>query len=563
MDISIPKIPSITIQGVTAPTQADITALRIPPAVIAAGVIMLKGTINGRTQNGEAILHTIYGDLFLKSELFLKNGSEIMLQLQHNNNEISAKIVTIDQKSLPKYLEMLNGTTLNHDDIIIRSSFNNEADITENTPSIITQNQPKSALTSVLKAILLNPSLSAEQTLATAKTTTSTISALPFNEIPTNIASPANIYPQQTTNPHAPSQPIPPQGANILPLVELPTPTPETLKLISALPAGSILDLKLISITLPNHLTEQTSINQLANQLANHAANIISAQVISHPDQEDIILHTPVGTMRLLSPTPLPTGTIINISIEHTQTQTPISLPIAPPPHELPDIFRSTEILDLTRPPANAASPNPLHNLSIIPQLGKNFTAELLFFLVALKKNDLSTWIDSTKSEKLKSENPILLEKLTQGLTSLHQHLETKQTNEGVPDGKIWQQYLIPVYIQGEFSQISLYHPKDDQPEKKKSENSSEHFLLEVHLSQLGRLQLDGFVRHSLPKKIFELIIRSETPLTPQNQEDIRAIFQTAQEITGFVGGVSFQTGKQACRNFVEPPKPRENFIIA
>jgi hypothetical protein len=74
-------------------------------------------------------------------------------------------------------------------------------------------------------------------------------------------------------------------------------------------------------------------------------------------------------------------------------------------------------------------------------------------------------------------------------------------------------------------------------------------FVLDVGLSRLGRIQLDGLIGER--DKRLDLIIRSQQPLPGAMRNDIRDIFINAGEITGMKGGLSFQA---APPNFVEIP---------
>jgi len=55
----------------------------------------------------------------------------------------------------------------------------------------------------------------------------------------------------------------------------------------------------------------------------------------------------------------------------------------------------------------------------------------------------------------------------------------------------------------------------------------------------MGRVQLDGIVQED--RKRFDLIIRSGLRMNDIVQNDIRAIFENALELTGNTGGIRFQ----------------------
>jgi hypothetical protein len=118
---------------------------------------------------------------------------------------------------------------------------------------------------------------------------------------------------------------------------------------------------------------------------------------------------------------------------------------------------------------------------------------------------------------------------------------------------------LIPFYSEQELRQLRLYsrpHGADDEGE----DPSGTRFVIDVDLSRLGRLQIDGLVRDG--GKHMDLIVRTEAPLPGQMPGDIRQIFLNAQDLTGFKGGITFQAAPPV---FVEvaPEKIIGDHLIA
>ena len=90
----------------------------------------------------------------------------------------------------------------------------------------------------------------------------------------------------------------------------------------------------------------------------------------------------------------------------------------------------------------------------------------------------------------------------------------------------------------------------DNQDEQEKARKGT-RFIVDLDLSRLGRVQLDGLVYQK--EKHMDLIVRTENRLPDRMHEDIRNIFQEAVDVTGIKGGVSFQA---APPNFVETASP-------
>ena len=66
-------------------------------------------------------------------------------------------------------------------------------------------------------------------------------------------------------------------------------------------------------------------------------------------------------------------------------------------------------------------------------------------------------------------------------------------------------------------------------------------FLIDLTLSRIGELQLDGLIR---PRR-FDLILRTHMPLPPEMRQEIGKLFHGSLETLGMTGGVSFQAGTQ------------------
>ena len=62
---------------------------------------------------------------------------------------------------------------------------------------------------------------------------------------------------------------------------------------------------------------------------------------------------------------------------------------------------------------------------------------------------------------------------------------------------------------------------------------------MDVDFSRMGRVQLDGLVHNA--NKRFDLIIRTDNQIPNRIQNDIRQIFENANDITGITGQLGFQ----------------------
>ena len=127
------------------------------------------------------------------------------------------------------------------------------------------------------------------------------------------------------------------------------------------------------------------------------------------------------------------------------------------------------------------------HLLStVLPQPGPRFTPQILVLLSALAHGDFSRWFGGRASEALGEL----------GRADLTRRLEDdfgQLTRLASPrnDGD-WRTFLLPVFHEGAFHPVRLSLHRRGKGQR--NEDGSQRFLVEVSLSALGQMQLDGLV---------------------------------------------------------------------
>ncbi len=281
--------------------------------------------------------------------------------------------------------------------------------------------------------------------------------------------------------------------------------------------------------------------------------NLIQATVIQSEENGDMTLHSNVGTLRLFSPTPLPTGSILLLNIQ--QVENPVSPDIAPTDSNTrTPKFSGMESLIALIPPATT----PITDPSAIARIGKEMLNDIAFLFAVIKGGDMKKWLGEKTLKQLSNEGKT---ELLARLSSEFQTLKNVQTEPKEAGG--WQHYMIPVQVDGNVEAVRFFHRHQENQQEHQQHNEKEgqkprmeatdHFIVGVELSHLGELQLDGFIRKatSTPQEprrtAFELVVRSAQPLPIHMQSHIRDIFINAQEITGFTGNLAFRSGHGAC----------------
>lgn len=177
-----------------------------------------------------------------------------------------------------------------------------------------------------------------------------------------------------------------------------------------------------------------------------------------------------------------------------------------------------------------------------LPQPGVKLTAQMLFFLSALKGGDFKAWLGDSASRVIDRERPGLLTRLSGDFQIMAKMADEPQQND-------WRLALIPFLNGNSIEQVRFYHRGRNGGENDDDGDEGTRFVLDLDLSNIGHVQIDGLVKSE--QKRMDLIVRTETPLNEDWRADIAEIFVNAQDLIGLDGGVAFQA---APGNFIEFP---------
>lgn len=167
------------------------------------------------------------------------------------------------------------------------------------------------------------------------------------------------------------------------------------------------------------------------------------------------------------------------------------------------------------------------------PQLGTG----LLFLFAAARGGDLRPWLGDRAARALdaaaKADLPArALAEITPGGRTIVD-----------PGGAEWRPFTLPVMTGGDIAPIHLLlpHIRDGgaEEEGEASGQRGRRFMIEVELSRLGPLQLDG----RLAGKRLDLALRSRLKMDEAARAQLTAAFAEACERAGLAGLLTFQAG--------------------
>ena len=189
---------------------------------------------------------------------------------------------------------------------------------------------------------------------------------------------------------------------------------------------------------------------------------------------------------------------------------------------------------------------------SALPQPGAKLTNQLLFFLNALKGGDIKTLFGDTATKLIDKQRPGLMSRLGGDFQVMSRMADEPKSGD-------WRLALIPLWSGEQLEQVRLYY-RGGNDEEETADPDGARFVLDLELSNLGHLQIDGLMKPA--QKSLDLIMRTQQPLPADMRAEIANIAMSAQDLLGLATVVSFQA-KPA--DFVEFPQgaPPEAGLIA
>lgn len=495
---------------------------------------VLAGYIVNRDAGGNPVLRTPQGDVTFASDFFLKIGSEVTLRIQQQAGQTLAKLLSV------------NGQ-----------------------PPAVGQAQ---SLLDAQPEVLVGGRLAQPQSQATQNIASQPASpGAPVFTLSGKVVAPppgSNLPPPQL--PAGTELRFKLLGLESAPAATVPRP-PSPTETQAASPYYSVYQKPAATGQADISARAATEFKEPGQAISPPAATAVAGQriaatVVAQQAGAPPLLQTPLGLVRL-DHYPLPTQSS-HVTLEVMETLTPQALSAAtgalPLPHaplgELALRWQSVQdifTLLLSRPAAPAADAlpkllpasevfslllNPARQTATPDLPPQSWASHAAFYAAALKKGDLREWLGRPLVQWLEANGQ---EKLLQKMEGEFAQL-SRLYNGSQPGG--WQALFYPLAAYGEVPMLRFFTKREKPPSSKQAAKPSPQetrFVVELQLSQLGELQLDGFVRRAQKQLQFDMAIRSHTPLPEDMQKEILAIYTRTGEATGYLGQIVFQPVKE------------------
>lgn len=285
----------------------------------------------------------------------------------------------------------------------------------------------------------------------------------------------------------------------------------------------------------------------------------VTGTVVAVTPQEAPIVRTPMGDIQIPVRANTPPGSTLTLEVLSMlppspdraaplppwSTVAPAALPLATAPGWAA-LSDAMQLLQRTDPQTAAQL------TGAIPDGSPRTAVAVMGFIQALRTGDPRAWPGDATLRGLERAGP----RGAQLAAQIAGEVKEMSARAEAPGGE-WRSMPLPWNADGKIDRIALITRRegdgdtDEEKKKKGGKGSGTRFLIELDLSRLGELQLDGMFRKGA--KSFDMMMRTKAPLPPDMQRDLPGVFAAANAAMGYTGTLSFQVVKK----FPDPTKDR------
>lgn len=227
------------------------------------------------------------------------------------------------------------------------------------------------------------------------------------------------------------------------------------------------------------------------------------------------------------------------VVIPHAGMTAPASSGAAPSIFELMSGFHwpaLDEMQDIQIQSLQNATTQTLANVLPNPAQPAKIPAAILLFIAAVRSGDLNNWLGEKNIDALRrTGRSEFISRMSREFAGLNRLAAEPVTPE-------WRGMAIPMMGQGDIDKIHLYYRHSDADQDGSDEQSSKgrgtRFIMDLNLSAMGDVQLDGYARG----KTLDLAIRTRQPLSTAMRHDMTQRYIATLERSGMQGALVFQS---------------------
>ena len=305
-------------------------------------------------------------------------------------------------------------------------------------------------------------------------------------------------------------------------------------------PTGNAFSVRITAVTRPTPGSTPPIFPTAAGAATLAAGQILNGVITTSPSPNVTMVNTRVGPVALNAIAGLPAGSSVQLDVlNQLPQQSQEVLDQVAAKHmtnfllrtrSWPAFKEAMDVLRETNPQAALQMVN-----TVLPRPDSALAANIMQFLLGIRGGELAAWMGEGPLRILQREKPDLAHRLRDDFRAMGRISEETVSGD-------WRALPVPVANGAEIQQIQLLMRRvaGDENNDEEDAESGTQFIVDVDLTRMGRIQLDGIVQEG--RKRFDLVIRSKQRMNDTVQNDIRAIFGDAQELTGTNGGLRFQS---------------------
>jgi hypothetical protein len=500
--------PAATPPAAAVPASAPLTNLPPGLANLTAGAI-LNGSVISRDAQGHFLVQTANGFLTLATTLALLPGSTLSLQVQTMGVQMQMVVLSINQQPLSAGIPA--------------------------TATLPAQASAQPAAQFPPAPATPAPATPAPATPAVTVTAGGTLIATIVDPAPK--AAPLQVSPQPGSAPvAAPPNPAP---LNFAAPPLAPQEGPQLLATLFNRPAreieppvkGTRLPVGIVAYE-PEGAVDPQALLRAAAQ-GREAARLLPGTVVEPDAAGQVQIRTPIGLVALSVKLPLPPQSRIVLEILG-EMEPPMPLPRAGLPAlgsggGWPALEEALSVL------ARADPAQARHVLeTAVPRPGPELARNLMAAAAAIKTGDVGVLLGERSLRALDDAGRHDL------VVRLAEDFRQLAAPAPDPAGGDWRSLLVPVHDGTGHQFVRLFSRRNPKRAQNGAEGeSTTRFVVEVDLTRLGAMQLDGLIK----AKKFDLIVRSKAALDSGMRREIGRIFSDSIGAAGLSGNIAFQAG--------------------